>query len=525
MVPIIPLWTTATKGRSAVDSAQLRVNLYADTTNGDKSPAVLYGRPGLVEVMRNVSFAAIGGDVAHAYYGVGCRGAVSFDTGLWTLSGANKLHPPGSGECVVGVSGSSVFAFFNTDGRGQRVGGGDALSSIETSSGPVSIAGSTLVEADSVDGIYELAMVDGSSFYAIRAKVLTGTVSVLNLRYDPLMTFLPIGATSLCSIASRIVANDPAHPGRFYWSPVGWTALNNGPSWNALDYATAESNSDALVAVWESRGELVLFGSRTIEVWGPSGDSRVFARLGGSGLQWGLVARGSLAKHDSGTVFVGTTATGAPQVCYLRGYDVTVVSTPDIDHLLATDRDINGAVGCVIGSDGHTFYVLSTPSRSLVFDFTSMTWAEWRTAGGRFCGDLAVNAFGKTLVADYRSLRWYVVDHETMTDGGERIERIVTTRHLFSNLDPITVRRLQVDCETGTGISDGQGSVPKMFLEVSKDGGRTFGPEVWRDIGKQGEYRATVAWNGLGVAEDFVFRLTVADPVRVTFLNGAIATR
>jgi hypothetical protein len=57
------------------------------------------------------------------------------------------------------------------------------------------------------------------------------------------------------------------------------------------------------------------------------------------------------------------------------------------------------------------------------------------------------------------------------------------------------------------------GSDPTMMLCYSKDGGRSYGKELWRSAGKQGQTQIQVAWNRLGTVKDRVFRLVVTDPV------------
>ena len=51
-----------------------------------------------------------------------------------------------------------------------------------------------------------------------------------------------------------------------------------------------------------------------------------------------------------------------------------------------------------------------------------------------------------------------------------------------------------------------------MMLTYSNDGGNTWGSELWRSAGKEGQYRLQVAWSRLGTAKNRVFRLVVSDP-------------
>ena len=51
------------------------------------------------------------------------------------------------------------------------------------------------------------------------------------------------------------------------------------------------------------------------------------------------------------------------------------------------------------------------------------------------------------------------------------------------------------------------------MLQLSIDGGRTFGTERWAKIGKSAEFLQKVEWHGLGRASEFIIRVKTSDPV------------
>lgn len=69
-----------------------------------------------------------------------------------------------------------------------------------------------------------------------------------------------------------------------------------------------------------------------------------------------------------------------------------------------------------------------------------------------------------------------------------------------------------------------QGSDPQIMLQVSRNNGNTFGKEKWKSIGKAGKYFTRVRWTRLGSAKDFVFQLTMTDPVPFEIIHGAAVT-
>jgi hypothetical protein len=57
-----------------------------------------------------------------------------------------------------------------------------------------------------------------------------------------------------------------------------------------------------------------------------------------------------------------------------------------------------------------------------------------------------------------------------------------------------------------------------MALRISRNGGKTWGPERTRSAGRQGDYDTRVIWNRNGDARHWVPELVVTDPIpwRVT---------
>lgn len=61
-----------------------------------------------------------------------------------------------------------------------------------------------------------------------------------------------------------------------------------------------------------------------------------------------------------------------------------------------------------------------------------------------------------------------------------------------------------------------------MMLRISKNGGLTFHVERISSFGKIGEFGRRAIWRRLGRGRDFVFEISVTDPVKVS-LTGAYA--
>ena len=73
---------------------------------------------------------------------------------------------------------------------------------------------------------------------------------------------------------------------------------------------------------------------------------------------------------------------------------------------------------------------------------------------------------------------------------------------------------LQIDCETGLGLSTGQGSDPQLQISWSKDGGHSFTVARWTSLGKQGEFNFRAMLRGvIGRARNMVFDIVCSEPI------------
>ncbi len=129
---------------------------------------------------------------------------------------------------------------------------------------------------------------------------------------------------------------------------------------------------------------------------------------------------------------------------------------------------------------------------------------------------------GKNYVGDWRSGNVFEVDPDTYTDNGDLIHRERTSPHIWNNLERTYYGSFQVDLEAGVGLVSGQGEDPQIMLQISRDGGHTYGSEQWRSAGKLGEYARRVKWNRLGSDRDRIWKVKCTDPVKWVILGAYI---
>jgi hypothetical protein len=107
------------------------------------------------------------------------------------------------------------------------------------------------------------------------------------------------------------------------------------------------------------------------------------------------------------------------------------------------------------------------------------------------------------------------LDKDTYTEYGEPMIWGVDSPPLHVFPHGGIVDAFHMDLATGYGKLSGQGSNPKIMLQVSKDGGNTFGQYRELELGITGHYATRVTARRLGRfgPKGIVFRLRISDPV------------
>jgi hypothetical protein len=453
-----PLFGTSQTGKSLHVTSQKRLNVFAEINReGERSSMSWYQRPGL------------------------------------TLFG-NLGDTPARGMTVVGDNIYAVHrgVLYSINNAGVATAQGTLL----TTSGRVGIANNGT----------EVMIVDGTYGY-IYETVLDTFAQISDGDFP--------ASDTVAFQGGRFIVNK-AGTGQFYLS-----ASYDGTAWDATEFATAEGFPDDLVAVFVDQGEVMLFGPFSLEIWANVGAVDFpYARVQGAAVEWGLAARWSIAKFNNTIVWLGQNRMGEVQVVRLSGYVPQPISNPELEFLINGYGTVSDATALAYMSNGHPFYQLNFPSasKSWLFDGQTGLWSEleYGTVGARHRAEIGVQFINKTIVSDYENGRLYQVNGSVLSDNGVDFAKELISRHLFDE-EQISIGRVWVDMETGQGNLTTE---PQAMLQISKDGGNTWGPEKWSQIGKEGEYKDRAVWRRLGTAKDWTLRLRISDSIK-TPISGA----
>lgn len=315
---------------------------------------------------------------------------------------------------------------------------------------------------------------------------------------------------------------------RFYWSE-----LSNGTIWPALNFASAEGFPDAISAMAVVNLEIWLFGTKSVEVFYHSTDPvYTFQRFPSAVVPIGCAAPWSVASIAGVTFWIGGAENGYGSIWATQGHGLPKrVSNYGTEYQISRDT-LTDAVAYCYSQEGHTFYVLNLPTanKTLCFDATTNEWHDrgyMVPATGvvqRHLGQCLAFAFGKNMVGDFRNDALYWFDMDWFLDGTtDRIKRMRRFPTYHADRALVSYWSLEIFMDTGNALLTGAGSDPQMMLRISNNGGRTWPGELWRSIGKQGEYAKRVRWGShLGQARERVFEVTSTEPVKQPWLGAYI---
>lgn len=410
--------------------------------------------------------------------------------------GIKSFATCGSGPIRGGIEISSIAYFVSgdelwkvsADGTPQILGSG--------------IAGLSPVCIDGTDE--EIAIVNGTNGYVY--NIASGVLAQIS---DG-----DFQSANTVTVINSIFVYDWKNSNKFFVSEV-LAAGNIDP----LRWASAESSPDPVMAVKNRNGILMVFGAHTTEPWDHTGAASFpFSKIKGGTIDRGIAAPLAVVNEDSSLFFLGDDL-----VFYrLNGLQLVRISTHAIETAWQGYAMTSDVICFRVPFNGHKFIYVSFPSANSTwgYDIATGLWHErvsWDATGDevRWRVNCAVMAYNKVLLGDQNSGQIGVLDHETYTEYGDPIVTTLVSPPVYADGNMMSVPCFELDMETGVGLTIGQGSDPKVMLEYSTDGARTYSvPQQWRTIGKIGEYNTRLQWRELGSGYHYTFRVSISDPVR-----------
>jgi hypothetical protein len=314
------------------------------------------------------------------------------------------------------------------------------------------------------------------------------------------------------------------------------TRQNDFSSVNSTEKQRTQVYPDNLQAAISIHDELYLIGTKTTEIWYDTAAIEFpFERKRNIVLNYGTEAPYTVASGADNVIFMlGSNYEGGRVIIKVTNYNVIMISTEPLNEELRGYSKVDDAFAYIIDRNGHVFYIITFPSedKTWVYDYSLSIWHEWKSRRyedstidpryifGRFRGNCHTVFEGQDVIGDTFTGKIFTLTEESSLDYDEHIMCERTTQNLNIDNQYISINSFQLDFEAGRGTVANED--PQVMLQISKDGGQTWGSEFWRSLGRIGQFKKRVIWYRLGTARNFVFRIKVyADIYRV--LMGAIA--
>jgi hypothetical protein len=307
--------------------------------------------------------------------------------------------------------------------------------------------------------------------------------------------------------------------------------VGNGAQATGLNRIGEETLPDAMVRDFVFDEVIYRCGVRSIVGWYNSGvGSPPIDKLQGRIFNVGLSAPYSIAKTDEAFYWLGDDNA----IYRAQAGTKERISSDAISNAISKFNSIDDAIGFTYTFEGQNFYTITFPSENQTFTVSESLgengWFELSSGlqGGKWQGSSVINAYSKNYVADADNGNVYLLDLDTYENNGESIKRTRVTSNIDARLvggalgDAVTMSSVIISMETGVGLIVGQGDNPRIIVEASYDGGRTWAAGAWPKVGRLGEFVLKVKWDNMKTFYDCMLRISSTDPVNYSVFSANI---
>jgi len=412
------------------------------------------------------------------------------------------------------------------------------------------VSGNTVIFAESGGERAILMWVDGVSIYGYNLKDGTTVNIALPKRITENVYIRP---THIAVVSGSIVVNDLGS-GYVYYSvpyPLSQERRNvfnivNGQvqyksdnitvetrevdsgeycfldDYGVQQYFNAESSSDKVTAVYSVGALLTLYGPSSIEFW-QRGDAESYQTWQRTSYtinkEQGLEARYSLASVNQTQFCIGTGKANAKCVLMIEGTKVTKISEEWLDRIL-NDNNIQNTRGWTYSKNNHSFYIFTVGNETYCYD--TMT-GEWHIRSSRnyynsknkpYMPLYATWFTNKIITGCCENGNIYVLDENYYREDFDSehslpLYRVRQTPVITADYKPFVLYELAL--EVNSGAIENYGQLSKALLQVSNDGGYTFGNVIDASLGEKGQYFARLRWLNMGMVRQCVLKVMFSE--------------
>ena len=305
---------------------------------------------------------------------------------------------------------------------------------------------------------------------------------------------------------------------------------NDGSSWSGLAFSTAGGDPDNIISIITDHRDVWIIGEVTTEIWYNTGAATFnFARIDGAFIEQGGSSHHAVTKANNAVYWLGKDIIGNAQVFQAVGRQPAIISTPPISNKIS-GYILSDSFMFSYQQDSHIFIVLTFPSDdiTLVYDSTTKVWHSRSSLIGGIDKRWRVNSHAvftdEHVVGDYSSGKLYKLKTDVYDECGDPMVAIRTTPVIREKQSRITVDQMHVLNEPGVGLVTGDAwdTNPQASLKWSRDGGRTWSPEVDMPLGEMSEYENRSIVRQLGQGVNWVFQYKISAAVKRVIIGAVM---
>ncbi len=305
-------------------------------------------------------------------------------------------------------------------------------------------------------------------------------------------------------------------------------------------FQTAEYSADKVSGMIVCGDLLFVIGTKSLQMYNQQAStdaqgfsSMVFSSVNRNIRDIGAKSTDTIAELNGNVIFLGASARGERSVWVTNGGAPVRISTN------VMEREWEGvyledSYAFAWNENGHNFYAITIPrlQKTYCYDFATKQWhnrstrlengtdVEWWVKDVVNCdGDICLASDSESVIAK--------LDRKKFDDfRGQPIIKRRTAPILTNDYSPFMVNDLMLLWNNGTTDdinNENEAKNPVVMLEVSLDGGNTFGSERWGYGGEVGMYSHRTIWYGIGAGNMIVFRFTISDRVNVVITGCKVS--
>lgn len=313
--------------------------------------------------------------------------------------------------------------------------------------------------------------------------------------------------------------------------------------YGTLQHKNAESSSDSIVRLNAVGDVLTVYGRSSIEFW---------TRSDAEGMTWvrtNYTSNNSLGLKNARTVgvfnniqgFLGAGNRNGFGVYIIQGTEIEKVSPVWLDELLFKSS-LTNVFAYGYSYSNHSFYCLhfkdsNDRERCFAYDILSGDWHERVSLN---TNDMKLESThyvypiftrnGQLLYANFNTKKYNALYESRKDYWYEDLTSNQKLSFIRTRQTPIIIEGERefilnaLSIEGNFGTCDRRDITPEAMLEISRDGGYTYGNTMTRALPRTGDYKWRVLWNGLGMVRNCVLKFSTSSPIDLCLQNASMTT-